>query len=33
MIVPVFDPDAHIMPQTGTVGYVKKWRESDGGPT
>ncbi|MDE0466781.1 MAG: hypothetical protein OYL97_06960 [Candidatus Poribacteria bacterium] len=23
MIVPVFDPDAHIMPQTGTVGYVK----------
>ncbi len=23
MIVPVFDPDAHIMPQTGTIGYVK----------
>ena len=23
LIVPVFDPDAHIMPQTGTVGYVK----------
>ena len=23
MIVPVFDPDAHIMPQTGTVGYVE----------
>lgn len=23
VIVPVFDPDAHIMPQTGTVGYVK----------
>ena len=23
IIIPVFDPDAHIMPQTGTVGYVK----------
>ena len=23
MIVPVFDPDAYIMPQTGTVGYLK----------
>lgn len=23
MIVPVFDPDAHIMPQTGTVGYLR----------
>ena len=23
IIVPVFDPDAYIMPQTGTVGYVK----------
>ena len=23
MIVPVFDPDANILPQTGAVGYVK----------
>ena len=23
VIVPVFDPDAYIMPQTGTVGYLR----------